>query len=111
MTQTHMTPTWKEGMQLSEHLINCQRWILSNETAPKLEMTQSLRLDSTWREHSKKREGMGRRRSVLCDIDTVECAGCSTEIPSIDCFEAVSNPFSTARCMLVCPNCKAALSQ
>ena len=104
-----MIPTWTDGIQLSQHLLHCKKWILSHNNGAKLEMAQSLRLDKSWRESSKKREGLGKRRSVICDIDTVECGGCSAEISAIHCFEAISNPFSTARCMLVCPSCKAVL--
>ena len=104
-----MIPIWTTNEQLSQHILNCQKWLLSYDSIPKLEMSQSLRLDDSWREFPKKKEGFGKHRSVICDIDTIECAGCSSEIPACDCFEAVSNPFCISRCMLVCPNCKVAL--
>lgn len=106
-----MIPKWSNGVQLSQHLTACQQYILSYTPSDKLELAQSLRLDSSWRSEPRIRDGVGKRRSVICEIDTVECAGCCNMIPATQCYEALSNPFSTARCMLVCSSCKDLLTE
>ena len=99
-------PKWTSDTHLSKHLAKCQEWITNYDRPQKLEVAESLRLDSSWRSAPKTLRSLGRRRSVICDIDTVECVGCNALVHAKECYEATSNPFSTARCMLVCSSCR-----
>ena len=103
-------PRWRCKSQLSHHLAQCQTYLVGNSQSGDLEVAVSVRLDASWRSGPKTLRSLGRRRSVVSDIDTVVCAGCSCEILATDCYEATSNPFSTARCMLVCAKCRNVLN-
>ena len=84
---------------------------MSHARSSQLEVAVSLHLDESWRNEPTTLRQTGRRRNVACDIDMVECSGCKSHVSARECFEAVSNPFSTARCMLVCGNCRNVLNR
>lgn len=105
-----MIPTWDEGTQLSQHLTRCQQYLQSHKSSVKLEISQSLKLDSSWCETPRQRTFIGKKKCIISENDSIFCAGCHTIVGANDCVQAISNPFSIARFMIVCRTCNNSLS-